>query len=627
MNRPKYHLPMVGGMESEVDRRKFLTGVGAVATTALAGCSGGGGGTDTETDPSSGSDGGDTEGTDESMGGTESSEAEGGELQMLTNPAQSLDPAGATGSKDDWVIWQTHESLFRYEEGTVPVTGHLATDYSVSEDYTTYTFTLKEGVTFHDGSELTAADVVYSWRRLAESDNNRGNTDEIINGVVNVVHEETEEGELVPDSLAIEAVDDYTVEVTLEQPFHGTLGQMAQMFYSVVPEGIVGDIEGYEGEYDYETWSTEEVTGTGPFQLETWNSGSEVVVTAFEDYHGSVANIDGIRWQVVEDPNARYTRAVNEQNADIFEVPRSQFNPDLVERSEELEGRTLGSYGPVSGTTLNYGEAAIPQTQFLQCNTINVEKPARVALAYAINQEAVIDQATKGLGEPAYFVSPPVGFPGGEDNYDQLAQEEYPYGYAQSDIQSAREVMEEAGYGPDNMYETAMQIKSDTRASIWESVASYIRDIAQSVHIDLSIEAAPSSTLVNRAIEGDIDIFGNYMDLSWIEADSGLQYTRPTPAAWTRWGQGEDGMTDAAERADEAWTDLYLENRIPTEEAQEARNEAYLTMERANWEDVTLIPLWNPTNQLYWYDWVEGFDYTGPLRRTAFNDISIGDRA
>jgi len=212
------------------------------------------------------------------------------------------------------------------------------------------------------------------------------------------------------------------------------------------------------------------------------------------------------------------------------------------------------------------------------------------------------------------------------DNYDQLAQEEYPYGYAQSDTEAARQVMEEAGYGPDNMYETAMQIKSDTRGSIWESVASYIRDIAQSAHIDLSIEPAPSSTLVNRAIEGDIDIFGNYMGLSWIEADSGLQYTRPTPSAWTRWGQGEGGMTEAAQRADEAWNNLYLENRIPTEDAQAARNEAYLTMERANWEDVTLIPLWNPTNQLYWYDWVEGFDYTGPLRRTAFNDVSLGER-
>ena len=606
-------------MENTVDRRRFLAGVGTITTTAVAGCSGNSD-DDTEADSSSDDEMGD------STDGSESETSDGGQLEMMTQSIQSLDPAGATGANDDWVIWQTHESLFSYVDGTVPVTGHLATDYSISEDYRTYTFTLKEGVTFHDGSELTASDVVYSWRRLAESDNNRGNTDEIVNGVVNVAHEETDDGELVPDSLEIEAVDDYTVEMTLEQPFHGTLGQLAQMFYAVIPEGVVGDIEGYDGEYDYETWAAEELTGTGPFELEEWNQGSDVVATAFEDYHGSVANIDGIRWQIIEDPNAQYTRGVNEQNADIFTIPRSQFDPGLVERSEELDGRTLGSYGPVSGTTLNYGEAAIPQTQFLQCNTLNVIKPARIALAYVINQEAIIEQATNGLGEPAYLVSPPVGFPGGVDNYDQLAQEEYPYGYAQSDTEAARQVMEEAGYGPDNMYETAMQIKSDTRGSIWESVASYIRDIAQSAHIDLSIEPAPSSTLVNRAIEGDIDIFGNYIGLAWIEADSGLQYTRPTPSAWTRWGQGEEGMTEAAQRADEAWNNLYLENRIPTEDAQAARNEAYLTLERANWEDVTLIPLWNPTNQLYWYDWVEGFDYTGPLRRTAFNDVSLGER-
>jgi peptide/nickel transport system substrate-binding protein len=162
---------------------------------------------------------------------------------------------------------------------------------------------------------------------------------------------------------------------------------------------------------------------------------------------------------------------------------------------------------------------------------------------------------------------------------------------------------------------------------VWESVASYVRDLAQTVHIDLSIEPAPSSTLVNRAIDGDIDIFGNYMDLSWIEADAGLQYSRPTPSAWTRWGQGEDGMTDAAQRAADAWDEQYLGNRIPTEEAQASRNEAYLTMERANWEDAAQIPLWHPTTQLYWYDWVEDYEFTGPLRRTKFNEISLGDRS
>jgi peptide/nickel transport system substrate-binding protein len=193
-------------------------------------------------------------------------------------------------------------------------------------------------------------------------------------------------------------------------------------------------------------------------------------------------------------------------------------------------------------------------------------------------------------------------------------------------IEEGRSVMEEAGYGPNNMYETSMMYPSDSQASEWETFAQLLRDLSQSIHIDLSLESAPASTLTNRAIDGNFDIYAVFNALTWMEADATLQYAYPNPYTWTRWGQGDGGMSQPAQTAAEAW-ERYSENRVPTEEAQEARNELYIELEEANWNDMTELPLWHPTDQTYWYDWVEGYQINGPMSRPTFNEVSLNERS
>ncbi len=604
-------------MQSELDRRGFLASVGAVSTVAVAGCA-------DDEDPIEDGTGDDGTSGDDDL----SEDLEEDQLQLIRTPRQTLDPIGISGPLNAWTNWQVHEQLFTYDDGTPPVTSSLATDYEVSEDNLTYTFELQEGVTFHNGEELTADDVIYSWRRLAESENNRGHQDRIVRGPMSVEHEVDDDDNTVPDSLALEAIDDYTLEMTLESPFHGTLGNLTDPRLSVIPEGVVGDIEGYDGEFEYDEWSTEELTGTGPFDFVSWDRGNEIVMERYDDYHGTVATIDGVRAQILEDPNAVFTRAVNEQNADIFDIPRSQFDPSLLEVTDETEGgRRFGSYGPVANDeVLNYGETALPRTQYLIFNTLRVEKPARQAIAYVLNQESVAETAVRGQGEPAYLLSPPSGFPGGPEGYQEMAESEYPYGYAESDLESAREIMEAAGYGEDDMYETTFQHPSDQQASEWSDIASLLRDLAEAVHIDLSIEEAPSSTLVSRALEGDITIFGIWNALEWLEADAMLRFAYPNEFAWSRWGADVDfeyeEMTEAAQQATDAW-ERYEDHRLPGDDNLAIREEAYLEIERANWEDMSMLPLWHPIEELYWYDWVENFEMHGSQRRPALNEVSL----
>jgi len=378
----------------------------------------------------------------------------------------------------------------------------------------------------------------------------------------------------------------------------------------------------------YEEWSTEHVHGTGPFSLATWSRGSEIVVERFEEYHGSVAEVSGVRWQITEDPNAQYVRAVNEQNADIFELPRSQFDPSLLGIEEDLEdGRRHGSYGPVANDeTLNYGETTLLRTQYLLFHTLRVEKPARQAIAHIIDQETITSTAVRGQGQPAYFLTPPTAFPEGPGNYDELAQSDYPYGYGQSNLGAATRIMEDAGYSANSPYETTFQHPSDEQGSEWQEVASLLRDLAESVHIDLNIEEVPSTTLTNRAFEGDIQIMGTWNELEWQEADATLQFAYPNPFTWTRWGQGDDGLSEAAQQAADAWS-RYEEHRTPGADNKQVRNESYVQLERANWEDMTQLPLWHPVGELYWYDWVENLEMHGPQYSQQFNALSLNDRS
>lgn len=612
-------------MSSDIGRRRFLVGSGTVATVALAGCA-----ADDE-DPVADDvvDDTDDDTTDDTADDDQvGEEPEDQQLELIQAPRESIDPIGIAGPINAWQNWQIHEGLFTYEDGIPPVVGSLAEDYTISDDYLTYTFELEQGVTFHNGEEVTADDFVYSWRRLAESENNRGHGDRIVGGPMSVEHELDEDEDLVPDSLAIEAIDDYTLEMTLETPFHGTLGNLADPRLSVIPEGVVGDIEGYDGEFDYDEWEREHLHGTGPFQLSHWDLGNEIVVEAFDEYHGSTANIDSIRWRVLEDPDAVFATAVNEQNVDIFDLPRSRFDPGLLEVDEDIGGdRRHGSYGPAGDdTVLNYGETSLPRTQYLIFNTVEVPRYVRRAIAHLVDQETIAEQAVRGQGKPAYFLTPPGAFPGGPEEYDELAREEYPYGYGESDIDAAREIMEDAGYDEDNPYETSLQHPSDNQASEWGEIASLLRDLAEAAHIDLDIEESPSSTLVNRAVEGDITIYANWNALTWLEADSTLRFVYPNPFTWTRWGADAefeyDELSEPAQRATDAWEE-YEEHRLPGEENLAVREEAYLELERANWDDMTQLPLWHPIEELYWYDWVDGLEMHGPMKRPVLNDITL----
>jgi len=601
-------------------RRTVLKTAGGVATVALAGCTGNDDDGSDEPSQEEGQGGDDGSSTDDESTGSDgdSSEAEDNVLSLSIPEAANFDPVQIKGDGSQIVSDHVFSELFTLPQGDLEPTGQLVSEYSVSDDGRTYTFTLRDDVSFDNGDQLTAQDFVYSWERLAASENSQeGET--ILEGGFQIAYEtttETVDGEeqevYQPGTLAVEAVDDQTLEVTLAQPFYDALFWFAYGSLSPVPEGIVGDIEGYEGEMDYAEFSSQTPVGTGPYEIDSVSTGTEVTISAREDYHGEDPGPDRISMQVVENSEATYRRIV-EQNVDVFQLPNSRFDPNNVSINETRSlSQEVGTYGPLeNGETVNYTTWDEAYTAYFIFDCSRVEKPIRQALNYAVNQQNFVEQGFRGVGEPAYHQAPPTVYPGGKEAYDQHAEQNFPYGYKEAQVDQARQVMEEAGYSDSNRASITLTLFNDRNPDAYSRIAELIRGKAQTIYIDLEIERAPFNTIIEEAINGNLDVYTLGNGLEYPSPQDMLKFGRPYDGNLVRW---REDPSDASERAAAAWEQVQ-NNLQPTEEAQQARSEAYIQMEEAIWEDAIYLTNYHPRGRQYWYDRVDV-----PVQTSGFHD-------
>ncbi|WP_276301599.1 ABC transporter substrate-binding protein [Halorussus lipolyticus] len=582
-------------------RRAFLGTAGSVAVgVGLAGCSGS---APTADDPS-------------------------GErtFRMVGSAIRTLDPVAAADSESTTVVTQLFDGLVHYPKGNIDPELLLAEDHRVSEAGRVHTFELDPEATFSDGRPVTADDVVYSFERLAGSKHSQSASKLL--DVLGVEHEtetvESDDGtteEYVPGSLGVEAKGDRTVEIRLEEPFHTALGVLAYPAFSVVPEGVLGDVEGYDGEMSHEEFATENPVGAGPFVLDTWKKDVEYSVTARDDYRGDGPYVEGIHWKVTSNPSAAYTYAIN-RNADAFWVPTGKFDPNLVSiEKTDRKGRKVGTYGPLpeNGETVQYRQIPLTWTYYLGFNAENVERPVRRAVAYVLNQQTQVEKVHQGRGKRAGHLTPPNLYPGGNPAYEDHA-EQYPYGLGESRFDEAQSVLSEAGYGPDNPAEMTLSVYD---ATAWFETGKLLRDKLARVGVDVSVERVPFATIAERGQNGDLDAFtyGWVMDYPSPESFLKILYPPSSGDQFFFWGG-----TDAADRAESAWQTV-LDHSSGSDADRKARAEAYREMESANWEDVIALPVYHPVGEGFYYDWVD-VPKTGAagFSKHKYTDVRVGKR-
>ncbi|MGE3622057.1 MAG: ABC transporter substrate-binding protein, partial [Acidimicrobiia bacterium] len=338
-----------------------------------------------------------------------------------------------------------------FDQDSYEYEGYLAESWDVSEDGKVYTFHLREGVMSVNGNEFDADDVLWSYERK-------------FNTATSIV--KSISFPIITDLSQIQKVDKYTVSFTLEQPGHGftllgLLGQgMANMYDSDYLKANATPADPYAVEFS----KTNANYGYGPYVVESFTPGQEMVWRSNPDHALGEPAIKKITFRVVTDPASR-ANALRTGDVDVAEVLRPADQVDLS--------------GSGAAKSFTFETNAYALATLVSTHPPFDDVDVRRAFTYAVPYQQIIDDVYRGRALPAVgFLNPRA--PGYTD--DGLPRYEY-------DPDKAKEMLEEAGH-PDGV---SFTLTVSNALSDIQEVAVAIQSYAKDAGFDIEIQELPGA--------------------------------------------------------------------------------------------------------------------------------------
>ena len=347
---------------------------------------------------------------------------EGGSIKVgISQDLDSLDPHKAVAAGTKEVLFNIYEGLVKPDKDGNLVEA-VASSYSVSDDAKVYTFTLRDGVKFHNGNAVTAEDVKYSIDRCADTSNG-----EPLVSAYSIIE-------------SVNILDEKTVEIRLTE---SNTEFLAYMTTAIIPK-------------DYDKLDTEPV-GTGPFKYVSRSPQENVILEKNEDYWVEKAHLDKVEFKIVAD-------------ADMLVTNLKGGSIDMAMRLTSSQAAEL-----TDGFHIEEGTMNLVQALYLNNDVepLNNEK-VRQALCYAVNPDEIMDMMADGKGVR-------IGtsmYPGLKKYYD----EEYADYYTQ-DFEKAKELLIEAGYPDGFDLEITVSSADQPHVDTAQVIAEELKNIGVNVTI------------------------------------------------------------------------------------------------------------------------------------------------
>jgi len=316
--------------------------------------------------------------------------------------AVRLDPADITDGESVKVCNQIFETLVKFKDGSTEVEPALATSWDISDDNLTWTFNLRDGVKFHDGTPFNADAVVFSLERQMNEDHPAHEGDF---GYWSYMYTNVDK---------VWAEDENTVKIKLKEPYAPFLYNMACFPVMIVSPTAMLD-EGVE-------YFRTHPVGTGPFAFVEWKRNDRIVLEKFDGYWGDPAGVDKL---IIRSIPENTTRLMALLAGEIHAM--DGVSPENIKTLKEQKREDLKV---VAQPGMNVGYLAL-----------NMEKEpfddvrVRRAISYAINKKKLVDELYQGMAVPAVNMLPPNLWGYNDDVED--------YGY---DPEKAKVLLAEAGY-------------------------------------------------------------------------------------------------------------------------------------------------------------------------------------
>jgi len=306
--------------------------------------------------------------------------------------ATKLDPADVTDSESLLVTWHLYEGLTRYVPGTTEIEPWLATAWTTSDDGLEWTFTLREGVTFHDGTPFDAEAVVWNFQRWSDKAHPMHFADweftyweYMFQGFAGDLDDAGEPKSVVA---GIEAVDPTTVKLTLNRPSAPLLQNLAMGNFGFSSPAAV-EASGA----NYGTPAGNPISaGTGPYMVEEWMADDHITVVAYDGYWGDAPETVRIEFSVIPDGSARYLSLATGEIDGM-----NQVNPEDIAQAEENDDIAVVLEPANNVGYLGFNQAHAPWDN-LNC---------RLAVAHAIDKQAIVDTLYAGDAVVASQMMPP----------------------------------------------------------------------------------------------------------------------------------------------------------------------------------------------------------------------------
>lgn len=431
-------------MANFVSRRQFLQGsalaASGVAAMSLVGCGG------------SGDDGGDKK-----------------KVFRFgqANAKEGLDMQKSTNSKSSSVIDHVVETPLRFTEDNELIPCMLKEVPTVESDGVTYKCELNEGMKWHDGTEVKASDIKYTFERMFDPATGAKSTYmyDMIKGA---------KEKLAGTATEIEGIvveDDTHITFTLTEPFACFTKNIGINYASIYPEA------GLKKAGD--KWGTgTDIYGCGPYKLVSNDDSTEVTFEPFEDYYGEKAKLDKIVIKYIDDEN---TKMMSFKNG---EIDMCDLNATLLKQYKgDADVKDLiNQYGPLGVTFVNLNLK----------NKYLADKRVRQALSLAINRQELVDTVMNGAGTVASgWLNPKT--PGFDDS-----AEAFPY-----DVDKAKALLKEAGVD-------GISLTCGVRAAD-QPVMVAVQDYWKKIGVDLKVNVQDAAKWSADWAAGSLEI----TELSW----------------------------------------------------------------------------------------------------------------
>jgi len=360
--------------------------------------------------------------------------------------ATSLDPHEVNDVPSSNAMFQIYDTLVKVDENG-NIEKSVAKEYERVDDLT-YRFTIKEGIKFHNGNEMTAEDVKFSIKRAGDSA-----------AIAHIF------GDIDNDSFKIH--DKYTLSFKLNNPNTGFLASLAHTGGSILnKEAVMAAGDNFSNN----------IVGSGPFKFERWDKNSQIVLNRFNDYHGKKPEFSKMTIKIIPEATSR-TIGLETGELDVAyqittnDISRVEAHPDL-KLIRKLDN---------SISYLGFNNQKEP------FDNIKVRK----AINYAINVPAIVNAVFRGVGEVAEGpMSPNVMYHNGE-----LKKYEY-------NIEKAKQLLEEAGY-PDGFKTKIWTNEKEARVDMATIIQSQLKQIG----IDVETEILEWGAYLDGLSRGEQDMF------------------------------------------------------------------------------------------------------------------------